>query len=112
MLRTSIANISFVKHVRLRGLSSRTVEFYRYGLKHLENHCRDLPERQLTLLPVSENPRSNRESQHELKRVLPRFFRWAAREYAVPNPTVDMERVRSRKTLPRVLSHGEVAAMM
>ena len=29
----------------------------------------------------------------------------------MPNPTVDLKRVRRRKTLPRVLSHGEVAAI-
>ena len=108
-MKTSIAAASFVEYCQLRSLSPRTMEFYRWGLKHLDAHCPDLPVCRRELLPVLANPSLNRESKYDLDRVLRRFFGWAAKEYQVPNPTIDLERVQRKKGLPRVLSHFEVS---
>lgn len=102
---------SFVEYQQLRSLSPRTVEFYQWGLSHLARICNELPDHRRDLLPVLSNARLSNESRYDLERVLRKFFRWAAEEYAVPDPTIGMERVRRKKVLPRVLSHSEVDAV-
>ena len=110
-METMMAAASFVERQRLRRLSPRTVEFYEWGLKHLADHCPQLPECPRELLPVLAVPQLNRESQHDLDRVLRRFFGWAPEEYGVLNPTIGLERVPRKKTLPRVLSRSEILAV-
>ncbi len=112
MLRTWIVAASFVEYQRLRSLSPRTVEFYQWGLNHLVKFHAELPVHHRELIPILAQPQLGRESRHDLARVLKKFFKWAATEYAVPNPTMGMERLPRRKVLPRVFSHAEVDAVL
>ena len=110
-MQTEQAAASFVRYLRLRSLSSRTVEFYQWGISHLMKHCLVLPTTPRELLPVVAHSGLNQESRHDLERALKRFLRWAAQEYDLPDPTIGMERTLRRKKLPRVLSPEEVSAV-
>ena len=89
----------------------RTLEFYRWGLDHLEARCPVLPEDHHPLLAVLANDRLGPESRYDLERALRRFFRWAAKEYGVPNPMLEVERTRLKKKLPRTLSRTQIRAV-
>ena len=89
----------------------RTLEFYRWGLAHLEAGCAVLPEDHHPILAVLANDRLGPESRYDLERALRRFFRWASNEFSIPNPMLQIERTRLKKKLPRVLSRSEIGAV-
>ena len=110
-METSLAAAAFLRFcVQLRR-APRTLDFYRWGLDHLEAGCPVLPEEHRPLLSVLANDRLNPESRYDLERALRRFFRWASKEYGIPNPMLEVERTRRKKKLPRVLSRSEIGAV-
>ena len=110
-METRVAAASFLEYCRLRSLQPKTMEFYRWGLKHLAQHCRELPSHHRQLVSSLANPKLCQESRHDLERVLRRFFKWASREYRVTNPMLDVEPIPRKKTIPRVLSTPEIEAV-
>ena len=110
-METRVAVASFLEYCRLRSLQPKTLDFYRWGLKHLSRHCRELPDHHRELVGPFANPNLGQESRHDLERVLRRFFRWVSREYRLVNPMLDVEPIPRKKTIPRVLSEPEIKAV-
>ena len=110
-METRVAAASFLEYCRLRSLQPKTIDFYRWGLKHLARHCHELPDHHRELMRPLANPSLCQESRHDLERVLRRFFRWAHREYRVAKPMVGVEPIPRKRTISRVLSKPEIEAV-
>ena len=111
-ISTKEAIAAFLAAGRYRRLAPATLDAYRWALNRLESHCLLLPTRSNALLPVLGDRKLALESTRDLRRVLISFFKWAAREYKVPNPTVDLERLPRRRQLPVVLEPDQVRKLM
>ena len=107
-METSVAAASFLEFCRLRNLSPKTIESYKWALKHLRNYCSELPDDHRPLMHPLGNPNLGQESRHDLDRVLRRFFKWASDEYGRTNPMLRIERVKRKKSLPRVLTQKQI----
>ncbi|MCH8831810.1 MAG: tyrosine-type recombinase/integrase [Chloroflexi bacterium] len=110
-MRTAKAAAAFLVYCQYRDLRPKTMESYRWALRHLESHWEDLPTDSRQLLPVVGNRRLALESRRDLRRLLGRFFWWANQEFEVPDPTLALERLPRKKILPRVLTPDEVVTL-
>ena len=110
-MRTAKAAAAFLVYCQYRDLRPKTMESYRWALRHLESHWEDLPTDSRQLLPVVGNRRLALESRRDLRRLLGRFFWWANKELKVVDATLELERLPRKKILPRVLTPDEVATL-
>lgn len=117
---TADAAEEFLDHCRYRGLADSTLTSYRWGLGRLAAACPELPvaARDVMRLLGDRTPsrKSGRalahESRRDLARILGTFFRWASREYKFPNPMSELDPLRRRRQLPRVLQEAEIRALL
>jgi len=98
----------FIQHCHYLCLSPATIRVYTWGLRRLVSQCPALPCGGTELMWVLGDPQLANESRRDLRRILGRFFGWASRIHHLPNPLEDIEPIRRRKLLPRVLTEIEI----
>ena len=112
-MRTSEATATFLAVCHYQDLAKATLANYRWALARLESHCPELPRHSDQLLPVVGARELSRESKKDLRRILGRFFKWAAKKYKVHNPVPDLEPLpKGRRLLPEVLEADQVRWLM
>ena len=98
----------FLADCRWRGLTTATLDGYRWALNRLISEYPELPLMPRELALVLDDPRLAQESRRQLLKDLRLFYAWCAQEYGAPNPSMLLGRIPKRRTLPRVLTGEEV----
>jgi integrase len=107
-LDTQVAVAEFLADCRYRDLAPATLRAYRWGLARLARETPRLPADPKQVRSVLSDQALALESRHDLRRILQRFFNWAGKTYGHPNPLKDLEPLRRRRNLPRVLTPDEL----
>ena len=101
----------FLAYCRMRGLASKTIEYYQWVLGKLLSECPELPTMPDQIATVLDDPKLGLVSRRALERGIRIFLKWAEDAHGHPNPLRGIKKMKKVKTLPRVLYENEVAAL-
>ena len=101
----------FLAYCRMRGLASKTLEYYQWVLGKLLAGCPELPTMPDQIATVLDDPKLGLVSRAALERGIRAFLTWAEDAHDHPNPLRGTKKMKKVKTLPRVLYENEVAAL-
>lgn len=120
-IQCSVAIATYIDHLRIeRGLSANSVESYLRDLKKFESLLSDS---NLSFEKLNENDISaivglltkSGLAQSSINRFLSSlkgFYKYAATEYSVANPMVDISQFKVARKLPKALSISEVSSLI
>lgn len=107
-MKTEEAFSQFIAGLRNRGLSPKTLEFYQWGVSKFVRHCPELPTDASEIAAVYDDPALGRKSRERLECAIRIFLGWAEKTIGHPNPLEGVPKRLRVKTLPRVLTVGEL----
>jgi integrase/recombinase XerD len=120
-IQCSVAIATYIDHLRIeRGLSANSVESYLRDLRKFENLLIDsgssfdtLSENDISAIVGSLTQSGLAQSSiNRFLSSLKGFYRYAATEYLVANPMVDISQFKVARKLPKALSISEVASLI
>lgn len=102
----------FLASRKARGLSPKTIAWYRALLEPFSRMCPSLPQDPGTIEGFLGALNASDETRHGYYRALRAFYRWISRRRGMPNPMDDIGAPRRRKKTPWSLTVAELGFLL
>ena len=113
-MKTSKAVSDYLVECEARGLAKATIDQYRWALGRMVAHCGGIPQNGQRLLVALADSSLSLESRKDLIKCWRTFFNWYGRRgnRQPINPVLQLDRLPTKRKLPRVLTHQEVRRLL